>query len=275
MMTGRSPVIVRPPDSTGPARCRPARRAATSTSATVPSAGAWIWCSIFIASTTTSGWPAAHGVAGGDQHPQHRTGHRGDQRAGRAGGVGLGVAGQHRERRRARRRRRRSGARRRAPPSRRVPDAVDLELDAVGLGGQDRPRPARSPSTATSGVASEPVRDDARPARRGASVDAPGRRPGCCASPTGCRARTPAARSVWRPGRRARRPRRRAAVAGDRLGARVLVEEAGVQVAGTERRVAQDAQQLIAVRRRPVQPGRRQSCRAACGWRRRGSGRGR
>ena len=57
--------------------------AATCTAATVPAAGADTASSIFIASSSSSTWPAADLVAGRDQHPCHRARHRRLQRPGR------------------------------------------------------------------------------------------------------------------------------------------------------------------------------------------------
>ncbi len=54
---------------------------ATVTSVTVPAEVAWTACSIFMASSTTSSWPAVHGVAHRHRDPDHPTGHRGQGRS--------------------------------------------------------------------------------------------------------------------------------------------------------------------------------------------------
>ena len=69
------------------------------TSRSVPARGAVIRCSIFMASTIMSNWPAATVSPAADVHREHRAGHRGDQAAGHLLAVpGLGEAGHGGER---------------------------------------------------------------------------------------------------------------------------------------------------------------------------------
>ena len=55
---------------------------------TTPSAGAVMWCSIFMASSTTRVWRASTTVAGRAAHLEHHAGHGGDEAA--VGKLGAG-----------------------------------------------------------------------------------------------------------------------------------------------------------------------------------------
>ena len=174
----------------------------------------------------------------------------------------VGVAGQHGERRRGRRRRRRSAGRRRA---RRV---------ACGARRRRRARPRRASAPTTVDV--EPARRRRRRGRRarggrstrtGASssdqLDAPGRRPGCCASPTGCRASTPAAAAVGgllgeRDGRGGERATSPAIGSVHGCSSRKPVCRSPARNAGC----SQDVEQLVAVGRPGRAAGRRASAPA-------------
>ena len=220
----------------GPGRCRPARPAATWTSAH-GAVGRREHLVLHLHRLDDDERLAGrHGVAGGDEHAQHGARHRRDERPGGerrrpgrgGGGARVNVTWPS------------SASTKRWSPSRptrnvrRSPRVV--EHDGVGRRRDDGPAAERGAVDGDVAVAAEAVGRRGPAARRG-RARGPGRRRGCCASPTGCR------RARRRPARLAACSASAAAaaasahVATDRVGARELVEEPGVQVAGDERRV--------------------------------------
>ena len=190
---------------------------------------------------------------GADEHAQHVARHRRDERSGGERGRRVGVAGEQRERHVAV-----VGvdvaAVAVAPDAEAASHAVDLEHDLVGRRRRRRRRAARRRRGRVRRARAGSVTADRRLAV--GQLDDAGRRPGCCASPTGCSASTARGGAGWRPARpaprrprRAARRRRSASVHGCSSRNPVCRSPAGN--AGWR----EDVEQLVAVGHRAVQPG--------------------
>ena len=252
MRTGRSFTSRSPPSAAAAGRCRPARPGRRGPSATVPSAGASTWCSIFIASTTTSGWPAATASPAPTSTRSTLPGIGATSDPAVSAASGSGWRGSTRERDVAV-----VGVDEAlvavAADAVRAAQPGVVEHDLVGRRRDDDGRRRSRPVDGDVAVAAEAVRHPDRLLVEGQLDDlvdgrvvAPARRDaGEHASP----------RRGWRPARPARRPPRRAATS-PRIGSvhGYSSRKPVCRSPATNVGVAQDVEQLVAVGDRAVEP---------------------